>query len=170
MKPNIPPPDRMKDIRLPDKAVLWIVAFVSFALLCLILLFTVKPLILKLLFLLLGICTAGYCWIMIESRRITPKPRHVASQSVPSLDVPAAEARNETPELIETADGAGEDPQPGNQSDHLVFVSEKGDKFHRDRKCIGLSFAEIVETMTEEKAVSFKRKPCSKCWSKSKKE
>ena len=170
MKRNTPLPDRMKNIRLPDKAVLWIVAFVAFAVLCLILLFTVKPFILKLLFLLLGIGTAGYCWIMIESRRTTPKPRQVASKSVPSPDVPAAETRNETPQQIETADGSGEDPQPGEQDDHLVFVSEKGDKYHLDRKCVGLRFADIVDTMNEEKAVSLKRKPCSKCWPKAKKE
>ena len=170
MKRNTPLPDRMRNIRLPDKAVLWIVAFVAFAVLCLILLFTVKPFILKLLFLLLGIGTAGYCWIMIESRRTTPKPRQVASKSVPSPDVPAAETRNETPQQIETADGSGEDPQPGEQDDHLVFVSEKGDKYHLDRKCVGLRFADIVDTMNEEKAVSLKRKPCSKCWPKAKKE
>jgi hypothetical protein len=170
MKRNTPLPDRMKNIRLPDKAVLWIVTFVAFAVLCLILLITVKPFILKLLFLLLGIGTAGYCWIMIESRRTTPKPRQVASKSVPSPDVPVAETRNETPQQIETADGSGEDPQPGEQDDHLVFVSEKGDKYHLDRKCVGLRFADIVDTMNEEKAVSLKRKPCSKCWPKAKKE
>jgi hypothetical protein len=167
MKRNTPLPDRMKNIRLPDKAVLWIVAFVAFAVLCFI---TLKPWILKLLFLLLGIGTAGYCWIMIESRRITLKPRQVVFPSVPSFDVLAAETRNETPEQIETADGAGEDPQPGEQDDHLVFISEKGDKYHLDRKCVGLRFADIVETLTEEKAVSLKRKPCSKCWPKAKKE
>jgi hypothetical protein len=170
MKRNTPLPDRMKNIRLPDKAFLWIVAFAAFAVLCFILLFTLKPWILKLLFLLLGIGTAGYCWIMIESRRITLKPRQVVFPSVPSFDVLAAETRNETPEQIETADGAGEDPQPGEQDDHLVFISEKGDKYHLDRKCVGLRFADIVETLTEEKAVSLKRKPCSKCWPKAKKE
>ena len=170
MKRNTPLPDRMKNIRLPDKAVLWIVAFVAFAVLCLILLITVKPFILKLLFLLLGIGTAGYCWIMIESRRITPKPRRVVAVTVPSLGVQSAETKNDTPELIENADGAREDPQSGNQDDHLVFVSEKGDKYHLDRKCVGLRFANIVDTMNEEKAVSLKRKPCSKCWPKAKKE
>lgn len=163
MKRDTPLPDRMKNIHLPDKAALWIAAFVAFAVLCFILLLTLKPLILKLLFLLLGIGAAGYCWIMVESRRITPKPRQAASAATPSLDVPAAETKNETPEQIKTAANAAEEPRPGGQDGHLVFVSEKGDKFHLDKKCVGLRFADIVRTMTEEEAVSLQRKPCSKC-------
>ena len=163
MKRNTPLPERMKKIRLPDKAALWIIAFVAFAVLCLILLFTVKPLILKLLFLLLGIGAAGYCWIMIESKRITPKSGQAASATSPSVDVPAAEKKSEAPEQIKTAADAAGDPQPSGQDEHLVFVSEKGDKFHFDRACVGLRFADTVQTMTQVKAVSLKRTPCSKC-------
>ena len=163
MKRDIPLPERMKNIRIPDKAALWIIAFVAFAVLCLILLFTVKPLILKLLFLLLGIGAAGYCWIMIESRRITPKPGQAASVPSPSPDAPATEKRSEAPEQIKTAAGAAGDPQPAGQDEHMVFVSEKGDKFHFDRACVGLRFADTIQTMTQVKAVSLKRTPCSKC-------
>ena len=163
MKRNTPLPERMKNIHIPDKAALWIIAFVAFAVLCLILLFTVKPLILKLLFLLLGIGAAGYCCIMIESRRITPKSGPAASAASPSPDVPAAGKRSEAPEQIKTTAVAAGDPQPVEQDEHMVFVSEKGDKFHFDRACVGLRFADTVQTMKQVKAVSLKRTPCSKC-------
>jgi hypothetical protein len=170
MKRDTPLSERMKNIRIPDKAALWIIAFVAFAVLCLILLFAVKPLILKLLFLLLGIGAAGYCWILIESRRITPKSGQAASVPSPSPDVPAAKKRREAPEQIKTAAGTAEDPQPAGRDEHLVFVSEKGDRFHFDRQCVGLRFADSVQTMTEEEAVSLKRTPCSKCRPKASKE
>lgn len=166
MKPNIPLPDRIKNMRLPDKALLWIIVFAAFALLCLILLLTVPSLILKLLFLLLGIGAAGYCWIMVESRRITPKPGQAASpsaDSAPAPAAPAAQKEDEAPELIRPEAPLSPDPQPGGQDEGLVFVSEKGDKYHRDRLCVGLRFADTVQTMTLENAVSLKRKPCSKC-------
>jgi hypothetical protein len=170
MKRNTPLPERMKNIRIPDKAALWILAFVAFTVLCLILLFAVKPLILKLLFLLLGIGAAGYCWILIESRRITPKSGQAASAASPSPDVPATEKRSEAPEQIKTEAGVAEDPQPAGRDEYLVFVSEKGDKFHFDRACVGLRFADSVQTMTQVKAVSLKRTPCSKCRPKASKE
>lgn len=168
MKRDTPLWDRMKSIRLPDKAALWIAAFVTFAVLCLILLLTLKPLILKLLFLLLGLGAAGYCWVMVESRRISLKPKQADSAAVPSPEAPAAvETRDEAPEQLGTAAGAAEAIQAVRESEPQVFVSDKGDKFHLDRNCVGLRFADAVRTMTEEEALSLKRKLCSKCRPKS---
>lgn len=72
MDRNTPSSQPEKNIRLPDKALLWIVAFAGFGLLCLILVFVLKPWVLKVLFLLLLAGTAGYLWVMIQSRRIAP--------------------------------------------------------------------------------------------------
>jgi hypothetical protein len=161
---------RTKKQHLPDKNALWIVAFTALAIVGVILFFAVKPLIFKLLFLLIAIGAAVYCWLLIESRRIMPKPAKKSSLSGPLPETSVAEVKNEMPEKMEGGDGAGEGPQPAEKDDHLVFISEKGDKYHFDRKCAGLRFADIVETMPEEKALSFNRKPCSKCWPKAKKE
>ena len=172
MKPDTPLPGRMKDLRLPDKALLWIIAFAAFAVACLILLLALRPWLLKLLFLILGIGAAGYCWILVESRRITPKPEQADAPSAPSATSspapaePAAQEEDETPELIPHTDIGSREPQAGAQDENFVFISEKGDKYHRERLCVGLRFADAVQTMTREKAVLLKRKPCSKCWPK----
>lgn len=168
MKRNNPHRARTKNQHLPDKNALWIIAFTAFAVLGVLLFFIVQPLILKLLFLLIAFGAAVYCWLLIESRRITPKPAQIDSQPVPSPETSSAEAENGIPEQMEGGDGAGESPQPGGQDDHLVFVSGKGDKYHFDSKCVGLRFADAVEAMPEEQALSSNRKPCSKCWPKMK--
>lgn len=159
MKPDNPLPGRGKDIRLPDKALLWIVAFAALAVLCFILLLTVKPWILKLLFLILGIGAAVYIWVMVESRRITLKPGQAASPPSPAQARPAAQESDDAPELSQAADTAGPDEQDKN----TVFISDKGDKFHRDRQCVGLRFADSVQIVPLEQAESLGRKPCSKC-------
>ncbi len=158
---------RLKSI-LYDKNALWTVAFALIALLSVVLIFVVNPLILKLLFLLIAIGAAIYCWLLIESRRMTPKP--APKESLPPLpsETSEIEIHNETYETAETEGVTGEDSQPIEQDGHMVFVSEKGDKYHLDRKCAGLRFADNVEEMTEESAVSLKRKPCSKCGQKAK--
>ncbi len=163
MKRDIPLWDRVKGIRVPDKAALWIAVFVAFAALCFILLLTLKPLILKLLFLLLGLGAAGYCWVMVESRRISLKPKQTAPAPRPSPKAPAEETAVEAPRQAQTGDSSEEIPQPALQDEPQVFVSDKGDKFHLDRQCVGLRFADSVRTMTREEAVLLKRKPCSKC-------
>ena len=60
MKPDTPLPGRGKDIRPPDKALLWIAAFTALAALCFILALAVRPWIFKLLFLILGLGAAAY--------------------------------------------------------------------------------------------------------------
>lgn len=170
MKRNNPLLTRMKNIHLPDKNALWTVAFTALAVMSLILFFAVKPLILKLLFLLTAIGAAFYIWLLIESRRITPKPAKNVSTPGPLPETLATETEDEAPERTEAGENDGESPQPLEQDEHLVFVSEKGDKYHLDRKCAGLRFADNVETMPVEKAISLNRKPCSKCRPKAKEE
>lgn len=159
MKPDTPLPGRGKDIRPPDKALLWIAAFTALAALCFILALTVRPWIFKLLFLILGLGAAAYIWVMVESRRITPKPGQAASPSSPARDAPAAQESDDAPQLSQAADAAGPDEQDKN----TVFISDKGDKFHRDRQCVGLRFADSVQIIPLEQAESLGRKPCSKC-------
>jgi hypothetical protein len=158
---------RLKSI-LSDKNALWTVAFASLALLSVVLIFVVNPLILKLLFLLIAIGAAIYCWLLIESRRMTSKPTPKESSPPSPSETSEIAMKNETHETAETEGVTGEDNQTIEQDGHLVFVSNKGDKYHLDRKCAGLRFADNVEEMTEESAVSLKRKPCSKCGKKAK--
>lgn len=158
---------RLKSI-LSDKNALWTVAFATLALLGVVLIFVAKPLIIKLLFLLIAIGAAVYCWLLMESRRMTPKPARNASIPSPLTEMPIVEMESEIPETVKTEGASEESAQPIKKNEHLVFVSTKGDKYHLDRKCVGLRFADNVEEMGEEKAVSLKRKPCSKCGQKSK--
>ncbi|MHC1786431.1 MAG: hypothetical protein AB9880_05180 [Christensenellales bacterium] len=178
MNKDSPLSDRLKSIHLPDKALLWIIAFVAFALLCLVLVFVFSPWLLKVLFLLLFLAASAYCWIMIESWRSTPKPRPMAPPAAAPAE-PEAEAaqplqrEDAAPHQTETEDeayaAADEEPDgksdqaPGEPVEGLVYVSGKGDKYHADSKCVGLRFADSIETMTEADALLLKRKPCSKC-------
>ena len=149
---------------------IWIAAFAALAVLGVVLFFTAAPLILKLLFLLIAIGAAVYCWLLIESRRIAPKTVEKDSLPGPVPEAPPAESEEETPEMMEAGEDEGESPRPGGQDGRLVFVSEKGDKYHLDRECVGLRFADNVESMPEEQAATLNRKPCSKCRPKAKEE
>ncbi len=157
----------------PDRNALWIVAFTALFLLCAVLFFVVPPWVLKILFLLIAIGAAVYCWLLIQSRRITPKPAQTGSVPAPSVEEQATDttdAENEAAETPKPEGGAEEVPPDGGEDEHQVFISEKGDKYHLDKKCVGLRFADSIETMDEAKAVSLSRKRCSKCWPKAKEE
>lgn len=209
MDRNTPSSQPEKNIRLPDKALLWIVAFAGFGLLCLILVFVLKPWVLKVLFLLLLAGTAGYLWVMIQSRRMAPgragrdappappavsEPSQGDEDSQASQDEAPAPAGDEVPwdtdeegppqaefeadapaqDMPDETDGeedtepqaedaAAADARPAGQSLGMVYVTEKGDKYHHDRECIGLRFADSVETLTPQEAAGLGRTPCSKC-------
>lgn len=167
MNRNHPLIARLKNGHL-DRNTLWIVAFTALFVLCAVLIFVVPPWVLKILFLLIAIGAAVYCWLLIQSRRITPKPAQTGSVPAPSSEKQAADAESETPGTTEPEGGAEEVPPDGGENERPVFISEKGDKYHLDKKCVGLRFADSIETMDEEKAISLNRKRCSKCWPKAK--
>ena len=175
MKRDNPLLTRVRSIRLLGKNTLWLAAFAALAVLGLVLVFTLKPWVLKLLFLLIAIGAVLYFWLLIEDRRSTPRPAKQAPPPEPQSEPAAVEADDDESEDEtsgqEAADEVSEDgPEPGEQEKPLVLVSEKGDKYHRDRKCMGLRFADSLEEMPEEEAAALDRKPCGICWPKPKEE
>ena len=176
MKRDNPLLTRVRGIRLLGRNTLWLAAFALLAVLGLVLVFTLKPWVLKLLFLLIAIGAVLYCWLLLEDRRSTPRPAKASSPPEPQNEPAAVEAEDEAED--ETEDEASgqeaadevleEGSESGEQGKPLVLVSEKGDKYHRDRKCMGLRFADSVEEMPEEEAAALDRKPCGICWPKAK--
>lgn len=174
MKRDNPLLTRVRSIRLLGKNTLWLAAFAALAVLGLVLVFTLKPWVLKLLFLLTAIGAVLYCWLLIEDRRSTPRPAKQTTPPEPQSEPAAAETEDETEDEASGQEAADEvlveGSEPGEQEKPLVLVSEKGDKYHRDRKCMGLRFADSVEEMPEEEAAALDRKPCGICWPKPKEE
>ena len=169
MKPKDPVLTRLKN-KQPGRTGLWLVAFAALAVLSLVFLIIAKSWILKLLFLLITVGAGFYCWLLIESMKIAPKRAKMASPSNASPLPSQAEAEGE---VYETEDGevfVEETTPPDEPRAGGVFVTEKGDKYHLDRNCSGLRFADSVEEMTVEQAVSASRKPCSLCSQQAKQE
>ena len=48
----------------------------------------------------------------------------------------------------------------------LVFISEKGNKYHQDKSCAGLRFADEVQEISEEEAIALGRQACLRCLQK----
>ncbi len=142
-----------------DKNALWTVGFALLAVACLVLIIVVPNTLLRVLFLIIAIGAGVYCWLMILDRRGRPKAVKPAEPAMETAEEPApveVKAAEEQPEGKAT----GETAEP---SGPVVFVSSKGDKYHRGRDCVGLRFADDVDTIAEEEAVRLGRKPCSKC-------
>jgi len=176
----------MKSAHLPDRTLLWLIAFIVFATSCIVLFIILKPWILKILFLLLGLGAAGYSWVIMESRRITYTHNPDVSTAASPPDAAEEEAERETAteaeaeeellvaddqdeqaaERLGAENGTVERAPPDAPEEGAVYVSDKGDKYHLDRQCVGLRFADKVETMGLQEAVSLNRKPCSKCRAK----
>lgn len=183
MKRENPLLARLKGIRLQDRNALWLAAFTALAVLCLILAIAVGPFLLRLLFVLIMIGAVLYCWLLIQDRRNMPRRAHEPvpepSSEEPATGMPqeaevpepAGEPGGEAdPEISAESpqEPATEDPQPGKQAASPVLVSDKGDKYHRNRKCMGLRFADSLTEMTEAEAEALGRKPCGICWPKAK--
>ncbi|MDD2562015.1 MAG: hypothetical protein PHG11_06795 [Eubacteriales bacterium] len=191
MKRESPHLARVKGRRLPDRNACWLAAFAATAVLALVLAIIVKPWLLKVLFVLVMIGAVLYCWLMIQDRRNMPKPAPEPLPRQPKED-PGTGASPETEEpepdgepgsvdgqevsgelAVEASSGlslesALEGPQADEQSEPPVLVSDKGDKYHRNRKCQGLRFANSLEEMPEAEAEALGRKPCGICWPKGK--
>ena len=172
MKRDNPLLTRVRSIRLLGRNTLWLAAFALLAVLGLVLVFTLKPWVLKLLFLLIAIGAVLYCWLLLEDRRSTPRPAKASSPPEPQNEPAAVESEDESEDEASGQEAADEvlkeGSEPGEQGKPLVLVSEKGDKYHSDRKCMGLRFADSVEEMPEEEAAALDRKPCGICWPKAK--
>lgn len=179
MKRENPLSARLKDMRPQDRNALWLAAFAALAVLCLVLIIAVGLLLLRLLFVLLMIGAVLYCWILLQDRRNMPRQ---AREPVPgpSFEEPPKDA--DIPKPDGEPDGEADpedseeppqepvpnDPEPEKQAEAPVLVSDRGDKYHRNRQCLGLRFADSVAEMPEAEAEALGRKRCGICWPRAK--
>ena len=71
------------------------------------------------------------------------------------------------PELEDAGEYADTNSAPDHEPDRpLVFISEKGNKYHQDKACAGLRFADEIQKVSEEEAIALGRQACLRCQQK----
>ena len=160
---------RVKNALASNKNVLGLVASYLLMLLCLVLFFSVNHWIAKLLLALIAIGAALFSRFLLEALRITRK--YEKEKQLPPMPAPEQEdpsAEQELKEDMPEQEDAGEDSDT-NSSPNLapnrpiVFISEKGNKYHQDKACAGLRFADEVQEVSEEEAIALGRQACLRC-------
>ena len=163
---------RVKNALASNKNVLGLVASYLLMLLCLVLFFSVNLWIAKLLLALIAIGAALFSRFLLEALRITRK--YEKEKQLPPMPAPEQEdpsAEQELKEDMPEQEDAGEDSDT-NSSPNLapnrpiVFISEKGNKYHQDKACAGLRFADEVQEVFEEEAIALGRQACLRCLQK----
>ena len=163
---------RVKNALASNKNVLGLVASYLLMLLCLVLFFSVNHWIAKLLLALIAIGAALFSRFLLEALRITRK--YEKEKQLPPMPAPEQEDQSAEQELKEDMpeqEDAGEDSDT-NSSPNLapnrpiVFISEKGNKYHQDKACAGLRFADEVQEISEEEAIALGRQACLRCLQK----
>ncbi|HSK69328.1 MAG TPA: hypothetical protein VLA21_08735 [Candidatus Limnocylindria bacterium] len=166
MSQDNPNRSRREGGSLVDRNAFLAAAFAMVVVLCIVLMIILPPWYLKLLFLLVAVGAGVYFWLMIVDRQGRPKAAATASQlrtAAEVLEKQAEAVEEEAEEAEEEAEEEKEAPRAAARSGSVVYVTEKGDKYHLDRDCAGLRFAEDVDTMTEKEAKALNREPCSRC-------
>ena len=163
---------RVKNALASNKNVLGLVASYLLMLLCLVLFFSVNHWIAKLLLALIAIGAALFSRFLLEALRITRK--YEKEKQLPPMPAPEQEDQSAEPEqkaeMPEQEDA--EEDSDTNSSPNLepnrpiVFISEKGNKYHQDKACAGLRFADEVQEVFEEEAIALGRQACLRCLQK----
>ena len=160
---------RVKNALASNKNVLGLVASYLLMLLCLVLFFSVNHWIAKLLLALIAIGAALFSRFLLEALRITRK--YEKEKQLPPMPAPEQEDQSAEPEqkaeMPEQEDA--EEDSDTNSSPNLepnrpiVFISEKGNKYHQGKACAGLRFADEVQEVFEEEAIALGRQACLRC-------
>ena len=163
---------RVKNALASNKNVLGLVASYLLMLLCLVLFFSVKHWIAKLLLALIAIGAALFSRFLLEALRITrkyEKEKHLPAAPLPELEDQSAEPelKEDMQEQEEAEEDADTNSAPNLEPNRpLVFISEKGNKYHQDKSCAGLRFADEVQEVSEEEAIALGRQACLRCQQK----
>ena len=163
---------RVKNALASNKNVLGLVASYLLMLLCLVLFFSVNHWIAKLLLALIAIGAALFSRFLLEALRIKKKyekEKHLPAAPLPELEDQSAEPelKEDMQEQEEAEEDADTNSAPNIEPNRpLVFISEKGNKYHQDKACAGLRFADEVQEVSEEEAIALGRQACLRCQQK----
>lgn len=156
---------RVKNALASNKNVLGLVASSVLTILCLILFFTVNHWAAKVLFALIAIVAALFSWFLLEALRITQK--YKKGKHVHAMPAPELENRSADPEQEDAQENMDSNSAPSLEPNRpLVFISEKGNKYHQDKACAGLRFADEIQEVSEEEAIALGRQACLRCQQK----
>lgn len=168
MEQDRPLLSRIKTAITSNKNVLALVASSILTILCLILVFTMNHWLAKGFFLLIAIGAALFSLLLLESLRILQK--YTKSKPLPKDPAPVIEDKSPDPaESVITEEPVEADeakPLPSENDVQTVYISEKGNKYHHDKSCAGLRFADVIQEVSKEEAVSLGREACSRCQAK----
>ena len=160
---------RVKNALASNKNVLGLVASYLLMLLCLVLFFSVNHWIAKLLLALIAIGAALFSRFLLEALRIKKKyekEKHLPAAPLPELEDQSAEPelKEDMQEQEEAEEDADTNSAPNIEPNRpLVFISEKGNKYHQDKSCAGLRFADEIQKVSEEEAIALGRQACLRC-------
>ena len=163
---------RVKNALASNKNVLGLVASYLLMLLCLVLFFSVNHWIAKLFLALIAIGAALFSRFLLEALHIKKKyekEKHLPAAPLPELEDPSAEPeqKEEMPEQEDAPEDTDTDNAPNLAPNRpIVFISEKGNKYHQDKACAGLRFADEVQEVSEEEAIALGRQACLRCQQK----
>ena len=163
---------RVKNALASNKNVLGLVASSVLTILCLILFFTVNHWAAKVLFALIAIVAALFSWFLLEALRVSRN--YKKEKQLPPMPVPEQEDQSAEPEQKEDMQEQADAPEDADTNSApnlepnrpLVFISEKGNKYHQDKACAGLRFADEVQEVSEEEAIALGRQACLRCLQK----
>ena len=163
---------RVKNALASNKNVLGLVASYLLMLLCLVLFFSVNHWIAKLFLALIAIGAALFSRFLLEALRI--KKKYEKEKHLPAAPLPELEDQSAEPELkedMQEQEEAEEDADTNSAQNlepnrPIVFISEKGNKYHQDKSCAGLRFADEVQEVSEEEAIALGRQACLRCQQK----
>lgn len=160
---------RVKNALASNKNVLGLVASYLMMILCLVLFFSVNHWIAKLLLALIAIGAALFSRFLLEALRIKKKyekEKHLPAAPLPELEDQSAEPelKEDMQEQEEAEEDADTNSAPNIEPNRpLVFISEKGNKYHQDKSCAGLRFADEIQKVSEEEAIALGRQACLRC-------
>ena len=163
---------RVKNALASNKNVLGLVASYLLMLLCLVLFFSVNHWIAKLLLALIAIGAALFSRFLLEALRIKKKyekEKHLPAAPLLELEDQSAEPelKEDMQEQEEAEEDADTNSAPNIEPNRpLVFISEKGNKYHQDKSCAGLRFADEIQKVSEEEAIALGRQACLRCQQK----
>lgn len=163
---------RVKNALASNKNVLGLVASYLLMFLCLVLFFSVNHWIAKLFLALIAIGAALFSRFLLEALRIKKKyekEKHLPAAPLPELEDQSAEPelKEDMQEQEEAEEDADTNSAPNIEPNRpLVFISEKGNKYHQDKSCAGLRFADEIQKVSEEEAIALGRQACLRCQQK----
>ena len=163
---------RVKNALASNKNVLGLVASYLLMLLCLVLFFSVNHWIAKLFLALIAIGAALFSRLLLEALRVSrkyEKEKHLPATPLPELEDQSAEPelKEDMQEQEEAEEDADTNSAPNIEPNRpLVFISEKGNKYHQDKSCAGLRFADEVQEVSEKEAIALGRQACLRCQQK----